>query len=255
MNKNKKRLSRLVTIISLGVFIFAAYGLFDIFFGYYQNHKVNKEVRESFHTTTLADKQVSPRKTNAIPVIHSKFNKLIEQNPDVVGWISIDDTKIDYPILKSEDNYDYLTQDFNKNESIGGSIFLDYRNEVLSLDRNTVIYGHRMKDGSMFQHLTKFMEEDFFKSHQTFEIETLYDDYEAEIFAVYNTTTDFNYIETNFANDDEFEDLLISIQNESIYETNVKVNKDDQILTLSTCDYEIDENEGRLVVQAKLVKK
>src|SRR5699024_7180439 len=132
----------------------------------------------------------------------------------------------------------------------------DYRNDIhLHDERNIVVYGHRMKDGSMFQHLTKFLDEEFFETHRTFEFDTLYDSYEAEIFAVYNTLTDFNYIETHFDSDEEYEQLLSDIQAASKFQSDVEVTADDSIITLSTCDYELDQNEGRLVLQAKLTKK
>lgn len=254
--KIKKYLSRLVTIVCLGVLIYAAYGLVDILVEYKQSKKVASEVQATYHNTeSTATKIPTPKKGKETLTVNEKLDELLEKNSDVVGWISIEDTKIDYPILQSADNQDYLTKDFHKDESIGGSIFLDYRNNVETLSRNTVVYGHRMKDGSMFQHLTKFMDKDFFESHQTFEIETLYNTYEAQIFSVYNTTTDFNYIETDFSDDNEYEQYLLNVQHESKYQTDIEVDATDQVITLSTCDYEIDENEGRLVIQAKLIKK
>src|SRR5699024_10762423 len=141
-----------------------------------------------------------------------------------------------------------LTENYYGDESRAGSIFMDYRNDITSENLNTVVYGHRMKDGSMFQHLTKFLDEDFFKSHLTFEYDTLYDSYEAEIFSVYNTLTDFNYIQTDFSSKEEYGELLDKMQEKSRFKTDVEVSADDQIITLSTCDYELDQNEGRLVI-------
>src|SRR5690625_7021903 len=81
-------------------------------------------------------------------------------------------TQIDYPILQSDNNTDYLYRDYNNRETRAGSIFLDFRNDITTENKNTVVYGHRMKDGSMFQHLTKYMDEDFLSEHQTFEFDT-----------------------------------------------------------------------------------
>src|SRR5690625_6800456 len=105
----------------------------------------------------------------------------------------------------------YLDRNYYQDDSIAGSIFLDYRNNVDTLDLNTIIYGHRMKDGSMFQDLINFMDEDFFNKHRTIELETLYDSYEAEIFAVYKTTKDFNYIQTEFSYEVNYVKLLIKL--------------------------------------------
>ena len=132
---------------------------------------------------------------------------------------------------------------------------MDYRNDITSSNLNTVIYGHRMKDGSMFQQLTKFLDQDFFDTHRTFEYDTLYESYEAEIFAVYNTLTEFDYIQTDFASDEAYEQLLSRIKEKSMFQTDIEVSASDQIITLSTCDYQLDPDDGRLVVHAKLVKK
>src|SRR5699024_5311676 len=127
-------------------------------------------------------------------------------------------------------------------------------NDITTENKNTGVYGHQMKDGSMFQHLTKYMDEDFLSEHQTFEFDTLYDSYEAEIFSVYKTLTDFNYIQTYFSDKEKYGDLLKKMKNKSRFETDVKIDFDDVIITLSICDYELEDIDGRLVVHAKLKK-
>lgn len=251
----KKVLSNLTTVVCLGVFMYAAFGLFDIFMDYYQNRKMLNNVQDTFYNAASAEENSTQGENESSHTIRPGFKELLKQNPDVVGWITIDGTQIDYPVLQSSNNETYLTQNYNNSESRAGSIFLDYRNDISSPGLNTVIYGHRMKDGSMFQHLTKFLEDDFFETHRTFEFDTLYNSYEAEIFAVYNTLTEFNYIQTEFADEAEYSKLLKEIKEVSKFETDVEVNADDPIITLSTCDYELDKHEGRLVIQAKLVKK
>lgn len=249
----QKFISRLITIICLAVFIYASHGLFDVLLDYYQNRKMLSNVQDIYYKESsrhVASAQVSETKK-----IRSGFDELLKQNDQVVGWITIEDTQIDYPILQSDNNTDFLTKNFYGNESIAGSIFLDYRNDITASDPNVIVYGHRMKDGSMFQHLIKFLDKDFFESHQTFTFDTLYDSYEAEVFAVYKTLTDFNYIQTDFSSDQEYEQLLEDIQDRSIYQTDVDVNAASQIITLSTCDSTLDPNDGRLVVHAKLMKQ
>lgn len=247
-----KMMSISITIICLAVFLYALLGLFQAFMDYYQNRKLMSEMQNIYYQENPAENGLAGSTTKGI---RTGFEGLLAQNQDVVGWITIEDTQIDYPILHSSDNIEYLTTNYYGDESRAGSIFLDYRNDITSSDENTVIYGHRMKDGSMFQHLTKFLDEDFFTTHQTFEYNTLYESYEAEIFAVYHTLTDFDYIQTEFPSDEAYEQLLINIKSKSKYETDIQVNIDDQIITLSTCDYKLDPEHGRLVVHAKLVKK
>lgn len=256
MAKKKKRpiqkfISSLVTIVCLAVFIYASSGLFNAFMDYYNNRKMMNEVQDLYYEMESMDNTPTTESNG----IRSGFDELLKQNEDVVGWITIDGTQVDYPILHSSDNVEYLTENYYGNQSRAGSIFMDYRNDIMSSDLNTVIYGHRMKDGSMFQQLTKYLDQDFFETHQTFEYDTLYESYEAEIFAVYQTLTEFNYIETDFSSEEEYEELLAEIQSRSLFQTDIEVNADDQIITLSTCDYKLDADDGRLVVHAKLVKK
>ena len=256
MAKKKKRpiqkfISSLVTIVCLAVFIYASSGLFNAFMDYYNNRKMMSEVQDIYYQLDSGDTAQASESNE----VRSGFDELLKQNEDVVGWITIEDTQVDYPILHSSDNFDYLKTNYYGDESRAGSIFMDFRNDITSSDLNTVIYGHRMKDGSMFQQLTKFLEQDFFEEHRTFQYDTLYESYEAEIFAVYHTLTDFNYIETDFPSDEAYEKLLNQIQEKSIFQTDIELSADDPIITLSTCDYQLDADDGRLVVHAKLVKK
>lgn len=251
----RKNISRLITILCIGVFLYAAYGLIDIGWEYYQNRQVVSDTQDMFYSGNSADENNQNTDTDGFGGIRPEFNKLLDVNKDVAGWITIDGTQIDYPIVQAEDNVTYLDRNFYHEDSIAGSIFLDYRNDFDSFDLNTIIYGHRMKDGSMFQHLMKYMDEDFFNKHRTVKLETLYKSYEAEIFSVYNTTTDFNYIQTDFSSKEDYANLLTEIKEKSFFDSNIEVDKDDEILTLSTCDYKLDPDKGRLVVHAKLVKK
>ncbi|QUW24043.1 class B sortase [Sporosarcina sp. Marseille-Q4063] len=245
----RKTLSIMLTWLCLGVFTYAAYGLIATAIDYNKNRKVLNNLQETFYN---ADNSVIEGESNSI---RSGFDRLLKENDELVGWITVEGTQIDYPILKADNNVDYLNRNFYKEKNIAGSIFMDFRNNVQDPGLNTIVYGHRVKDGSMFEQLTKYQDKDFFMNHQTFEFDTLYDSYEAQIFAVYITKTDFDYIQTDFANDAEYEQLLTGIREKSMYETDIEVNSDDHILTLSTCDYELDPDHGRLVVQAKLVKK
>jgi sortase B len=245
--KMKRMLSVMLTVVCLSVFIYASYGLIDTAIDYYQNSKVMGNLQETFYDVEKNGN------TGDSQTIRSGFDALLKENEDLVGWITMEGTQIDYPIVQAEDNEEYLTRNFYKDDNVAGSIFMDFRNEIEEPGKNTIVYGHRMKDGSMFEQLSKYQDAEFFENHRTFEFDTLYDSYEAEIFAVYATTTDFNYIQTDFANNEEFEQLIQRMEDESIYQTDVDVSAGDHIITLSTCDYDLDENKGRLVVQAKLV--
>lgn len=222
---------------------------------YYHNHKVMKEAQALFLPDTTPKEELVNYYTENHREIRPQFDELLKINEDVVGWISIDDTKINYPIVQGDDNFQYLTRNYKNEDSLAGSIFMDYRNDVNFGNMNMIVYGHNMKDGSMFKELHKFLEEDFFYAHPEIYVDTLYDRFQAEVFSAYYTTTDFNYIQTDFASLNEYGALLEKMKNESTFETDIEVDETDQIITLSTCDYTLDPQKGRLVVHAKLTKE
>ena len=242
MKSKRSKLSKVLTSISLIVFIYASYQLVTMGKEYYYNRQVLSEVQDVYRSS------YSEVDTN-------QFTALQEINQDIIGWLSIDDTQIDYPILQAQDNSFYLTRNYKKEYAPAGSIFMDYRNNKDNNNLNTIIYGHEMKDGSMFRDLYKFKDESFLRENPTFYYDTPNESYEAEVFSVYRTTTDFNYIQTDFNSSESYGDLLKSIQNKSLYKTATSINKDEEIITLSVCDYDIDPVEGRFVVHAKLNKR
>lgn len=252
-SKSKMKISNILTVIAVLVFAFSAYKLVTIALVYYHNHQILAEVQEVYKQHEPAEEEIL---TELKPgEMRSQFVELQEINQDIVGWVSIDGTKINYPILQANDNDFYLTRNYEKEETLAGSIFMDYRNDVAIDNPNTIVYGHRMRDNSMFQSLTGFLEEDFFYNHGTIRYDTMYESYEAEVFAAYNTTTDFDYIQTDFALGTDFLTLVHQMKQKSKFDKEVEIGMDDQIITLSTCDYMLDPNKGRLVVHAKLVKR
>lgn len=243
-SKFRRSLSSLLTIAFLAVFIYSAYELSMIAYDYYNNQKVLAEVQ------AIYDRETSSQEGETEGV-RSQFNDLHEVNEDIVGWVEIDGTKINYPILQASNNDYYLTRNYKHENSRAGSIFMDYRNQ-LKEEKNMILYGHRMKDESMFQQLTKYESEAFLKEHQEVLFDTLYESFDAEVFSVYYTTTDFDYIQTDFESLDEYQGLLDEIKAKSLHDTGIDVSQDDTILTLSTCDYSLDPDEGRFVVHAKV---
>ncbi|MCY7708206.1 class B sortase [Bacillus safensis] len=247
MKRGKRLWQRMLTIVCLGVLIYSGTAIGFELFGYYQNRQVLAKAQTMYGREEMNEKRESGK-------IRSSFDELRKVNEDIVGWINMEDTMIQYPIVQSRDNAFYLTRNYLKNDTRAGSIFMDYRNDVLHESPNTVAYGHRMRDGSMFAGLTNYLKKDFFHEHRTFQYDTLYQSYEAEIFAVYETTVDFDYIQTDFQDLGEYAHYLQAVRKKSIYQTKTDVSTDDLILTLSTCDHVLAPKNGRLVVQAKLKK-
>jgi sortase B len=187
--------------------------------------------------------------------ISAEFIALREQyaNDDIVGYIKIDGTTIDYPVVQSRDNIDYLTLDTYGKKSSSGSIFLDCENDVSRDDRNVIVYGHNMNTRKMFHDLRDYRDEDFFESHRIIKFDTLYDRCEYEVFSFYKSEDTFNYIQVFFDGDEEFAALISDMKARSMYDTGVGVSSDDRILTLSTCSNA--EEDTRYVVNAKLVNR
>lgn len=245
--KIKSFLGKSLTVAVLGVFLFSGW-------------KIGTELYENNHNRTILDdaKAVYTKEVTTTHVngeVRDELKSLQKLNKDMAGWLTIADTEIDYPILQSTDNDYYLHHNYKNEKARAGSIFKDYRNTNEFLDKNTIIYGHNMKDGSMFADLRKYLDKDFFKAHPTFSYESGLTNYKVEIFSVYETTTDFYYIETDFPGKQNFDDYLEKVQQQSIYKSNVKVSSKDRIITLSTCDTEKDYEKGRMVIQGKLVAK
>ena len=172
-------------------------------------------------------------------------------NPDIVGFIEIPNTNIVYPVAQTGNNVFYLYHDLNWNVSSAGSIFLDYENNLYTLtDDNTIIYGHNMRNGSMFHNLRYFHGEDFFNSHTYILLTTPYRETVWDIFAFFHTTTDFCYLTTNFFDEDEFYEFMLLLQSMSRWTTDIRILPSDQILILSTCG--VLGGNNRYVVVARL---
>lgn len=168
------------------------------------------------------------------------------------GWIKINNTNIDYPVLQANDNKYYLDKDMNGKYLIAGSIFMNYTNNGFD-DQNTILFGHNMKNGTMFANLSKYMQKDFFYGNNNIDIE-ISNNYhlEYEVFSVYVTDTKDNYIVPRFKSGDEYKKFLDKIKKKSMYPLEIELDEGDKIITLSTCYYTLHGE--RLVVHGKLKK-
>ena len=191
--------------------------------------------------------------------VFSGYQKLHEQNSDMVGWIKIDGTAIDYPVMYTPDDGDYyLTRGFDKQKAKSGVPFIDQRCVLEPPGSNTIIYGHHMKNGTMFAGLEQYKDEEFFKEHPTIRFDTLHKRQEYEIIAVFESRIyapnekvfkHYNFINANSQAD--FDEYMQNINALSLYETGVNASYGDELVTLITCDYKVED--GQMVVVA--VKK
>lgn len=225
----------LVKLILSFLLIFSLFKIGSHFYESYDNEKMYASINKS--------------KENNLRTLTPKFEQLLNQNPDFNGWIQVPDTRIDYPVVKSSDNEFYLNHNFEKEQSKHGAIFMDYRNQGYGLDRHTIVYGHYMKDGSMFKDLEKYSEQQFYENNPIIYTHTNNGKkIKWKVFSTYVTDTNFYYIETDFASDDVFKDFIDNITDKSLIASELDVTTDNQILTLSTCSYEFDD--ARFVVHA-----
>ena len=186
-------------------------------------------------------------------LINVDFTNLLQINDDTKGWLQVNGTNINYPFVQTTDNEYYLNKDFNKENNSSGWVFLDYRNSVDNLDRNTILYAHSRINGTMFGSLKNIFKSDWFDdvNNHVIKLSTLTENTLWQVFSVYTIPTTSDYLQIDFSSDEEFLEFVMMLKDRSRYNFNVEFNATDKILTLSTC---LNDKE-RVVLHAKLIKK
>lgn len=230
--------STVVLIAAVCVFVFSLYQLVIMLVPYYTGSKEYDEIRDLAVTMDADGEGFSV-----------DFDVLMQENPDTIGWIRFDEPAvINYPVVKSADNEDYLTKTFTENDNKLGAIFVDYRNSSDFSDRNTFIYGHNMRVGEqMFSQLKNYRDEEYGKKYPYFYIYT--PSGEVRTYTIFSAgvvdARSDNY-KIEYASDEEFQEYLDLCLESSLYDFGVEVNTDSQIVSLSTCT-SVTENERFLV--------
>lgn len=193
--------------------------------------------------------------------IIGEYVELYKANSDIIGWVKVDDTKIDYPIMQTQDDPEhYLHLDFDEEYAASGTPFMDAGSDVFIPTSNFLIYGHNMKNGTMFHDLLKYESKEFYDEHKTFAFDTIYKGGQGEyqvIAAAYSKiypkdSTKFKYYQyAGITTESEFNEYVSGVKALSIYDTGVTAEYGDQLVTLSTCAYHTEE--GRFFVVAKRV--
>lgn len=255
--KKKKKSDVLLTIaliVAIAVFCYAAFNLYHIYTEYKKGTDEYNQIEEMAVTERDADSaEVAGPNAQLKPPIEVDFDKLKSVNEDVVGWIYVDALPdISYPIVKGKDNQTYLHQTYEKNYNFAGTIFVDYENSGDFSDCNTLVYGHNMKNGSMFGHLKKFREDDrLYKQDKYFWILTPERNYRYEIISAYTTGVNSDTYTLFKGPGEEFEKYLETIKGYSEIQTDdTDLTIKDRIVTLSTCT---GNESTRFVVQGKRV--
>lgn len=256
MSKTKK----ILIAFSVLLLVFSLVNVARILLQDYAEQQQIKELAEVWKKASYTDGEAataSPFITKAHEtVILPEFQELYGRNQDIVGWLKMNDTRIDYPIMQNpRDAQYYLNHDFEKKESKNGLPFLDAYSRINSSDI-LLIHGHHMKSGMMFADLMMYKKESYYNEHATFQFSSLYKKEEYEIFAVilsqvYRKSDDvFKYYQIeNTGTSAEFNSYIQNIKKLSLYDTGVTAEYGDKLIVLSTCDYSTDN--GRLAVIAR----
>ena len=245
--KNKRYKKVILNIIIYMILLFVlTYSGIKIF-KWYKDKTNNNKIAEQIKSAVIVDDKNENENKEEYTV---DFNKLKEQNNETVAWVQVNNTNVEYTVVRASDNSFYLNHSFDKSQNLAGWIFADYRNKFDNTDKNIIIYGHNMRDNSMFGSLKNILNSDWYDNEENTDI-TLYTENEKSIykvFSIYKIESEDYYIKTEFNNDNEFEKFIETLKKRSIKDFNTDVSKEDSILTLSTC---ANNNKYRIVLHAK----
>ena len=231
-----KNIKKIINIILIAIIVFSLSKVAVKEYNYYKDNKNHEAIM--FFKPVVSDMSEKSNEDSSIKNI----------NEDYIFWINIPDTEIDYPVVQGDDNEYYLNNNFYKEESISGTIFLDSSNNIN--DKNLILYGHNMRNGSMFNNINYFKNEESFKDGI---IKLIMDnkEYVYEIFSVFIVNGDENSIKNKFNSDDEYYEYIYYLKEKSMFNKEVENSDFSKIITLYTCSYEYDD--ARTIVCGNLI--
>ena len=232
----KKVIKIILLVICLCVFIFSAYNIYKYLSEENANKKLNNELMEKAIIETPNDNNDNTQENEDILPISVDFSVLKQENEDIVGWLYLEDSPINYPVVQSNDNDYYLRRLVNGEYNIAGSLFMDYRNDSNLEDNNTIIYGHNMKNNTMFGSLQEYKNQNYYDNHKVMYYFTPGKNYIIELFTGYTISVESDIYDLSIIDSSKLEELI----SKSDFESNTKVTEEDKIITLSTCAYEYD---------------
>ena len=234
----------IILILSLAMMCYSGFKLFSCLHEYSVGKSVYAELREN-KTETKDDSNET--------VTSVDFAALKEINPDIFGWIHLNDSSIDYPFVTADNNEYYLTHAFDGTETPYGTVFIDARNPDPFHDTLTVLYAHHMKDGAMFADVENYKDPSYYEDHKVIEI--ILEDGTYDLYPVagrlYNGDTD--YVRFNFSDEEQFNTYISGFTADSTFQSDETAAYGDQLVMLSTCSYDYDN--ARYVLIGKLVRK
>ena len=264
----KQERKRAILILTFTLVAVVCFGYFGIY--YYQNYRSGNdmqhlaEIKEKDKTPGLAyqpDEEAESsgeiEEETELEVLED-YKTLLNMNKDLIGWLKIADINIDHPVMQANDNDYYLRRNFDEEYDKNGCLFMDYQCDILNRNTNWIIYGHNMQSGKMFGQLDKYSDEEYYKAHPKFEFDTIYEKGAYEIVYVFRSkiynedAVVFKYYQFIDAQSEvEFNSNMAEMARLSLYDTGITPEYGDELLTLSTCDYQ--ENNGRFVIVARKI--
>lgn len=253
--------AKLILILSIIVFLCSLAVIIHNYLNRQENIKMNTDLHSVFSSEDGEDEE-EPK---------FNFEEMLKKNPGFVGWIYVPNTSISLPVVKYADNSFYLNHNFYKERDRRGTVFMDYRNDPVELDANTILYGHNCYDGTMFSELEKYQEIDFYKKSPVIEFATEKGNFKWKVYAVFITNAKaeedngyiFNYIYP-YMDGENFDGFISEVNKRRLYATDVDITDDDNMLILSTCIRKLDiynkgkrtyKADSRLVVLARKLRE
>lgn len=250
----REKIRIILCCIFLAIAIYAAYNIIKIQSEYKKSvdayKKLDNYTIEQTTSETSGESEEEPVKEKPYPDVD--FDGLKSVNSDVIGWIYVPDTEINYPIVQTSDNDYYLDHLVDRTQNPAGAIFLDTRNPSDFSDLHSIIYGHHMKNGSMFAALKGYKKQDFFDGHKTGYLITQDAAYSIDFFAGHVANVEENAWQLDFDDAADFDNWIKSLKEISAFKSDIEPQYGDRIFTLSTCSYEFDD--ARFVLSGKLTK-
>lgn len=195
----------------------------------------------------------SEDKYKDISFMNVDFGELLSKNSDTVGWIKVNNTNVNYPVVQTNDNAYYLKHDFNKKSNRSGWVYADYRDDFKYFGNNSIIYAHNTRTDTMFSTLTWCLKDSWYTNvdNHYIKVSTPTSNTVWKIFSIYMIKTEVYYLKTYFETEEEHQKFVDTIKGRSIYDFNEDISTEDKILTLSTCN---NDGTKRIVIHAKMIK-
>ncbi|MCI8470785.1 MAG: class B sortase [Clostridia bacterium] len=266
--RKRKKISIFIICVSMLIIL---YSLINIFIWLWDNYKIRQEINQIGNDNIItkpSDIEMldSEKRIEEGQLLYSDpywkiinsnylqvdFTNLKENNSEVVAWINVAGTEVNYPVVQHSDNEYYLNHSLNRSQNGAGWVFLDYRNQMEKLDQNTIIYAHARKNGIMFGSLKNVLSSAWYENENNYVIKMSneFEDQLWQIFSVYRIPTTTDYLQNNFLSDESTLEFLNKIKERSIFDFHTTITVNNKVLTLSTCH---NSNE-RIVVHAKLIR-